>query len=73
MFVPKFIEEYFLNHLIENNIDYFEHLQRSFSISYDFIFGSGKAIIHAIIPGLFPTSSTDIIDKWHPIVHSKCE
>ena len=73
MFILNFIEEYFLTHLRENNIGYFEHLQRSFSISSDFIFGSGKAIIHAIIPGLFRTSSTDIIDKWHPIMHSKCE
>ena len=40
---------------------YFQHMKLSLELSYLFFIGSIKAIIHAFIPDLFITSSTEIV------------
>jgi len=42
---------------------YCEHLLFSMSISYNLFKGSIKAAIYAILPNLYETSSSDLIDK----------
>ncbi len=46
-----------------NNVcmSYFEHFKFSMSLSVSFLVGSFKAFMHAIIPSMFITSSSDLI------------
>jgi len=74
MNIQEFFETYFVSHLREKNISYPEHMMMSLRFSLDFILGSGKAIIHAIIPGLYTTSTTDTVEKLTNIIqHFKTE
>jgi len=48
-------------HLKDVDMTYGEHLQFSFSLSKIFLESSVKAIIHAFLPDVYITSSTDNI------------
>ena len=56
-------------HLDEVNMSYIDHLKFSLGLSKIFLESSVKAIIHALLPDIFITSSTDSIkllnDKMH--------
>ena len=47
-----------INHLKDVDMNYIEHLKFSCSISFQFLIAAQKALIHALIPGIFITSST---------------
>jgi hypothetical protein len=42
---------------------YFEHMKHSLSLSKLYFEGSVKAIVHAVYPNVYETSSTDIHKK----------
>lgn len=46
-----------------NNVcmSYYTHMKFALNLSYIFLISSGKSLIHAFIPSLFITSSSDII------------
>lgn len=50
-----------INHLKDVDMNYIEHLKFSSSLSFQFFIAAQKALIHALIPGIFITSSTDCI------------
>ena len=60
-----------INHLQEVNMNYFEHLKFSSFLGLQFFIASQKAFIHALIPGLFTTSSTDYTDSLNRILQKK--
>jgi len=52
-----------LKHLEENDTSWEDHGRFSFYLSYLLAVASVKAMIHAIIPALFKTSTTDACKK----------
>lgn len=50
----------FFKHLNKVNMSYFEHMKHSLSISKMYFEGGVKAILHAVYPNVYETSSTDI-------------
>lgn len=50
-------------HLEEVKLTYFQHMIRSFSLSFELIKASFLGIIHGFIPGLFDTAITDCNNK----------
>ena len=44
-------------------MSYFEHLYLSLGFSYKLFISSFKALIHALIPSLFITSTTDVVNE----------
>ena len=55
--------DYFLKHPHENNLTYFQHLIFSTQLSIYFMSHSFKAFIHAVMPFLFETSSSDAVKE----------
>ena len=53
----------FFKHLNKVNMSYFEHMKHSLSLSKLYFEGSVKAIVHAVYPNVYETSSTDIHKK----------
>ena len=53
----------FFTHLNKVNMSYFEHMKHSLSLSKLYFEGGAKAIIHAVYPNIYETSSTDIQKK----------
>jgi hypothetical protein len=49
------------NHLIEMNMNYFEHMLVSLNYSLILFISCIKAIIHAFIPDIFTTSTSECI------------
>jgi hypothetical protein len=49
-------------HLTEVNMTYTEHFINSFDYSTIFLIASIKALIHAIIPSQYKTSSSDLLN-----------
>ncbi len=49
------------DHLTDVNMTYTQHFVNSFDYSTLFLIASFKAFIHAIIPCLYKTSSTDLL------------
>ena len=52
-----------VKHLKDVKLSYFEHMKRSFSLSYELSKTAILGIIHGIIPGLFKTAITDCNNK----------
>lgn len=42
---------------------YFEHLQFSGSLASTLLIGSAKALIHAIFPSMYITSTTELVEE----------
>ena len=65
--------KYFYNllteHPKEKKLTYLQHLFRSMSISIHFLFGAIKGTIHAFLPFLFATSSTDIVRELDSLLN----
>lgn len=53
----------FFKHLDKVNMSYFEHMKHSLSLSRLYFEGGVKAIVHAVYPSAYETSSTDIQKK----------
>ena len=51
----------FLNHPKEVCMNYYTHFNFSFKLSAVLLTASGKAFVHAIIPSLYITSTSDTI------------
>ena len=58
-----FLYKQFLQHPEENDMTYFQHFAFSSSLGFYFLGCSFKAFIHAFIPSLFITSSSDVPDE----------
>jgi len=58
----KHLDNIFLKHPREHNVTYIQHFMISLNFAKTFLIASIKAIIHAFIPTLFITSSTDCIE-----------
>lgn len=53
---------------------YYEHFKHSMKFSYMFMFASFKACIHAIIPDVYITSTTNTIKEIAEIIeNSECK
>lgn len=50
-----------IDHLKDVDMNYIEHLKFSSSLSFQFFIAAQKALIHALIPGIFITSSSDCL------------
>lgn len=50
-----------MKHLRENNISYISHLRQAAGYSYVMLKAGFCCAIHAIIPGLFPTTASCLI------------
>ena len=46
-------------------MSYLQHFKVSSTIGFQFLNGSFKAFVHAFIPSLFVTSSSDLIKDQH--------
>ena len=51
----------YFSHPNSVKMSYFEHFKVSFIYSYQLFIGSIKALIHAIIPSLYITSTSDVL------------
>jgi hypothetical protein len=62
------------NHLKNKNISYAEHLTISSDIAFKLSVGSLKAMIHAIYPDVYCTSTTDLSKELtNTIINPKTE
>jgi hypothetical protein len=52
----------FKRHLNETGYSYNEHFIRSITFAWMFIVAAIKAVIHAIIPSMFETSTTELLN-----------
>jgi len=57
----KYLDNIFLKHPRERDVTYIQHFVISINFAKTFFMASIKSIIHAFIPILFVTSSTDCI------------
>jgi hypothetical protein len=65
--------DYFLKHPHENKLTYFQHLLFSTNLGFYFMGHSFKAFVHAFLPFLFETSSSDAVkelDHLFKIMHN---
>lgn len=60
----------FTQHPSQVCMSYQEHASHSLYFSYILWIGFQKAFIHAIIPDLFKTSTTELSDKLNKIIQS---
>lgn len=60
-----------INHLNEVKMNYYEHLKFSSFIGIQLFIASQKALIHALIPGLFTTSSSDYVESLNKLLNKK--
>ena len=58
-----YINKIFFNHPRKVNMTYTKHMFTSLNMSHTFMKSSIKAFIHAFIPSLYETSSTDTIKE----------
>lgn len=54
---------YFFKHPKSVCMTYIEHFKFSFFLSYMLALGSFKALIHAILPDFYITSSSDLVEE----------
>lgn len=64
-----FIVDYFKKHPEENNMTYLQHMFFSLHIGAAFLSASMCSFVHAIIPELFKTSSSDLVRALNKILH----
>lgn len=63
-----YIQKYFLKHPQHVCMTYVEHFSIAIYISYFFMKGFIKSVIHALIPSFFLTSSNDTADEIKKII-----
>lgn len=61
--IYRSIELWFVTHPKNVCMTYFEHLQFSGGLAYTMLKGSVKALIHAIFPNMYVTSSTELVEE----------
>lgn len=54
-----------LKHLRETNMSYAKHASHSLRLAARLAVGSGRAIVHALLPGVHVTSTTDLVRSLH--------
>ena len=64
-----FIINYFKKHPEENNMTYLQHMCFSLHLSAAFLSASMCAFVHAIVPELFKTSSSDLVRSLNKLLH----
>ena len=55
------------SHLNERDMSYSEHMSESLKYSKTFFIHSLKACVHAVVPSLYTTSSSDFVNKCKEI------
>lgn len=60
------MDDLFFRHPREAGFTYGQHALRSLMIAGAFAVCSFKAVVHAVVPALFPTSSTDAVETGLP-------
>ena len=53
----------FFSNLRENNVDYFTHFHRSFSLSFKMFRGSLALFVHAFFPNVFEYTGSNILKE----------
>ena len=59
------------NHLKEAKETYLEHMKNAFKISFGMIGGGFKGVIHALVPGLFVTATSNRIKKLYQFIQNR--
>ena len=67
------MEELFMKHPRKQGMTYVEHLGHSCTLSLIFFVGFVQAGIHAFLPFMFETGSSDVTRCLHKIINSKKE
>jgi hypothetical protein len=68
------IKDFFCSHPKSVCLTYFSHFKLSMTLSVKFAIASFKALIHAFIPSLFITSSTNCVtDINELLIANKCK
>jgi hypothetical protein len=57
------IKQKILNHLIDANKSYFEHLKGALKTSRECLLAGLAALLHGFLPFLFKTAASDIVRK----------
>ena len=63
----------YFNHPNSVCMTYFQHCKLSFGFGVQFLLGSFKAFVHAFIPSMCITSTTDLIEDVKSQLVSKCK
>lgn len=58
----------FTKHPNDNNMSYFKHMFHSLHFAVMLFVASIKAVIHAIFPFFFETSTTDVVKKINKMI-----
>lgn len=62
--------ELLTTHPLENNMTYYEHLERSLGFSLEFFIGSFRALIHGVFPFLYENSTTALVNGLNAVLES---
>jgi hypothetical protein len=57
-----------MEHLKQVRMSYCEHFKFSFYFAYKFALGSVKALVHAVVPDCYITSTTDTLKHLQKVL-----
>ena len=60
-----------IKHLDDAKMNYIEHFTFSFYLGTSLLVGSIKALIHAFVPALYSTSTSELSDALNDLLHKK--
>ena len=69
MQIFKFIRMKLMKHPIENCMSYSEHAKLSLQLGQIFLQASAKAMVHALIPSLYVTSSSEALAEANDLLN----
>jgi hypothetical protein len=61
----------FLKHPRENNLTYFQHLIRAWSLGYQLAKGSVALFIHGLVPDWFQKTGSEVVQRAHDRLSEK--
>jgi len=64
------IHAYFLEHPIEKNMTYFQHLKHAWFVGWNLLKGSCALFIHGVVPKYFPDTGSKIIEDMNVYIHT---
>ncbi len=63
-------DKIFFEHPREVGLTYFQHTKRALYISSTMLYGSACLLIHSVLPCLFETTGTDIVQHLDNYMHT---
>jgi hypothetical protein len=63
------IYAYFLEHPIEKNMTYFQHLKHAWFVGCNLLKSSCVLFIHGVVPKYFPDTGSKIIEDMNVYIH----